>query len=246
MDIFCKTMHRFLPILFLFCLFACDYSPSIHLIEKDVRRLEFPNPSGIACSLDDSLFYFVNNDSNIIVTDTGFRVKDVFTFPSKYNFQSIFADKMFLYVITSRNLLLKINKKTNTILKEVNLNKIIPWGFSFRTLFFNPFSQTFTLINYGSRTFLFELRPIDFKVINKYRFKKIQFISSGIQVGDFAYIVSEKSRNIYKMKLNDMMKILQVRSFGIPNVVGIAFHQSNNLILLSRELRRVFIFSKIF
>lgn len=105
-------MFKLFVLLLLSLLLGCDYTPSGQLVEKKVHRLDIPKPSGITSLENDSLFYFVNSDSKIFSVGLDFQLKEIYSFPSMYEFQSIYTDGMFVYVITSRNLLLKIDIHT--------------------------------------------------------------------------------------------------------------------------------------
>lgn len=239
-------MFKLFVLLLLLLLLGCDYIPSDQLVEKKVHRLDIPKPLGITSLENDSLFYFVNGDSKIFSVGLDFQLKEIYSFPSMYEFQSIYTDGMFVYVITSKNLLLKIGIHTKKILKIVNLNRIILENYQFRTLFFSPFSKSFILVSYGLKTYFFELNPKNFRLITKFKAKKIQFVSGGVQSGNFIYLVGEKSQNIYKVPLNNLGKVAEVRGYNLPNVVGITFNNKIGLVLLSRELRRIFIYQKSF
>lgn len=69
-------MLKLIQILILLSLSGCDFSPSKLIFEKDVRGLNFPNLSGISVIYDDSLFYFVNEESKVLVTNINFVVRE--------------------------------------------------------------------------------------------------------------------------------------------------------------------------
>lgn len=239
-------MFKIVVLSLLFLVFGCDYTPSFQLVEKKVYRLDIPKPLGIVSLENDSFFYLVNGDSKIFSVGVDFQLKEINIFSSTYEFQSIHTDGMFVYVITSKNLLLKIDIHTKKILKVINLNRIILGNYQFRTLFFSSFSKTFILVNYGLKTHFFLLDPTNFRLLSKRKAKGIQYANAGVQIGDFVYLVGEKTQKIYKVPLKNLGKIVEVRGYNVPNVVGIAFNNKIGLILLSRELRRIFIYERSF
>lgn len=216
-------MLKFIQILILLSLSGCDFSPSKLIFEKDVRGLNFPNLSGISVIYDDSLFYFVNEESKVLVTNINFVVREFYEYDSKYKFNSVFVDEMFIYLITSKNFLVKIEKLTKKITEEVNLNKIVSGKYFFRSIFFNPFTKTFILVNYGKKTIIFELLPTSFRLIKKYSLKNLSFVSSCIQNGNYAYFIAEKSQKIFQMKLDNLNMSTDIRRFNVANVFGIVF-----------------------
>lgn len=219
---------------------ACQKQPEIAL--KEIQRLPIPNPTGISYRNEDSTFYVVNSDGIVARLNRKFELLEKFEFP-KYSFNAIYFDEANIYLLTSKSLLI-LEQANLKVFKNISLVGLVSSKVVFKTIFFHPFNRTFVIISNEKKPKLIELDPIKFKVIGRLAMKDVQFISGGVVLGNYLYLLNNTSGLLYKLNLKGNYRLESTFRHSIYDASSLAFAEGTGLIVVSKELRRAFIFDK--
>lgn len=235
-----RTNFVFILFVSFLSLAACQKQPEIAL--KEIQRLPISNPTGIAYLDKDSIFYLVNPDGIVARLNRKFELLEKFEFP-KYAFNAVYLDEANIYLLASKNLL--ISERTNfKVFRNISLVGLIAPKVVFKTIFFNPFNKTFVIISNEKKPKLLELDPIKFKTIKRFAMKDVQFVSGGIILGNYLYLLNNTSGLLYKLSLKDNYRLESTLRHSIYDASSLTFAEGVGLIIVSKGLRRAFIFDE--
>lgn len=232
-----RTSFAFLLFVSFLSLVACRKQPEIAL--KEVQRLPIPNPTGIAYLDRDSIFYLVNSDGVVARLNRKFELLEKFEFP-KYSFNAVYLDEANIYLLASKSLLV-LERANFKVFKNISLVGLIASKVAFKTIFFNTFNRAFVIISNEKKSKLIELDPIKFKVIKRLVMKDIQFVSGGIILGNYLYLLNNTSGLLYKLNLKDNYRLESTFRHSIYDASSLTFAEGIGLIVVSKGLRRAFI-----
>jgi hypothetical protein len=221
-------------------LVACQKQPEIAL--KEIQRLPIPNPTGIAYRNKDSNFYVVNSDGIIARLNKKFELLEKFEFP-KYSFNAVYLDEANIYLLTSKSLLI-LEQANLKVFKDLSLVGLVGSKVAFNTIFFNPFSRAFVIISNGRKTKLIELDPIRFKIIRRLAMKDVQFVSGGTVLGNYLCLLNNTNGLLYKLNLKENYRLESTFRHSVYDASNLAFAEGIGLVIVSKELRRAFIFDE--
>ncbi len=235
-----KANFVFLLIISFLYFIACQKQPEIAF--KNIQRLPIPNPTAILYRNKDSNFYVVNPDGIVARLNRKFELLEKFQFP-KYTFNAVYLDEANIYLLTSKSLLI-LEQVGLKVLKEVNLVSLVGTKVVWKTIFFNPFNRTFVVISNEKKPKLIELDPIKFKVIKRLAMRNVQFVSGGAVLGAYLYLLNTTNGLLYKLNLKDNYKLENTFRCSIYDASGLTFAEGIGLIVVSKGLRRAFIFDE--
>lgn len=232
----------FLLFVSLLSLVACQKQPEIALKEKEIQRLPIPNPTGISYWDKDSIFYLVNSDGILARLNRKFEILEKFEL-SKYSPNAVYLDEANIYLLTSKSLVI-LERANLKPFKNLNLARLVASKATFKTIFFNPFSRTFVIISNEKKPKAIELDPIRFKAIKRVAMKDVQFVSGGTVLGNYLYLLNNPNGLIYKLNLKENYRLESTFRHTIYNTSGLTFAEGLGLVIVSKELRRAFIFDE--
>ncbi len=229
--------------LFLFCfliLFSCKEFPQHKLQEIYVHRLDVAKPKVICFSASDSTFFLVSDDLIIYKLDINFNViqtKKIFD----EEIQSLFSDEIMIYAL-SKNKIYFVDKKNLEITKKINISKILPRNGKPVCIVFNPLSKTFLLVVQTRLPIVYELDPVYFRKVSSKKISKVLRADCGFVRRASLFLVNADRRQIFELDMTNKYDIVNTFTYSAMEVTSATYSDRLGLILLSQNLRRIFVY----
>ncbi|MFN3782202.1 MAG: hypothetical protein ACK4SO_08505 [Candidatus Kapaibacteriota bacterium] len=220
---------------------GCREYSSFKLSEIEVKRLEIAKPRSIFYSIYDSAFYICTNDGMIAKCDTNFSVLT----PRKLNQANtshIFVDELFVYVITSKDLL-KLDKSHFELKFQIPLSKLNLLGFKLLGFYLNPVTKTFDFVLDRKGLKILQLDPINFKRTKIITMKKSYKASVCFLYRKYLYLIDNNTSSVDILDISKSFEFVKSYKFSAPEISSGSFLPPNIIVLLSMQTRRVFYFS---
>ena len=227
-------------VIFLFFLLGCKESPQFALQEIGVKRLSIPKPKHICYSAPDSCFFLITEDYTLARLDLNLEVLQTKTLPQE-QFRALYSDEGWLYAL-SKNHIYYIDKMKMDFAKKVNVSKYFPKFSTPVVLTFNPVKKAFIIVVQTRLPIVYEFDPMNFRKVGTKKLDRVSNVACGFSIGPSLFLVNDSKKEIFEL---DMTKDYSItRSFRYPKieVSSATFSSLSGLMLLSSELRRIFIY----
>ncbi len=229
--------------LFLFwflLLFSCKEFPQSKLQEIYVHRLDFAKPKVICFSAADSTFFLGSDGMTISKLDINFKViqnKKLFD----EELQSLFADELMLFALSKKRIYF-VNKSNFEIIKKINISKVVPRNGEPVCLAFNPISKTYLLVVQTRLPIVYELDPVYFRKVSSKKVSKVSRADCGFVRRTSLFLVNADRRQIFELDIANNYDVVNTFTYSAMEVTSATYADNLGLILLSQNLRRIFIY----
>lgn len=240
-NIFFRKMRKSsIVVIFLFLLLGCNESPQFTLQEIGVKRLGIAKPKIICYSAPDSCFFLITEDYTLAKLDLNLEVLQTKTLPPD-QYKALFSDEGWLYAM-SKNSIYFIDKAKMDFAKKVNVSKYFPKFSTPVVLTFNPVKKAFILVVQTRLPIVYEFDPLNFRKVGTKKLDRVSQVACGFSIGTSLFLVNDAKKEIFELDMNKDYSI--TRSFRYPKieVSSATFSSLSGLMLLSSELRRIFIY----
>ncbi|MCX7880444.1 MAG: hypothetical protein N2517_07260 [Ignavibacteria bacterium] len=219
---------------------GCEGVRTTSLQEKQIVRLPIANPEGICFSENDTSFYLVTDDGEIARLNVNFELIHIQEI-TNVKFVDIFVDDFFIYTLSPKEIIVLkkasfeiVSKRALDFLKRKNRNAL--------SLFFNAWTRTFNIIVEEKGIYIYELEPKQFKFISKQKLKGIDKATAAMLLANNILLIDNQTNTVYKIDITDRYKIISKYQIQQQDIVGITYSEKIGLILLSKELRRAYVY----
>lgn len=219
---------------------SCHEYSSFKLDEIEVKRLEFAKPMSIFYSINDTAFYIATLDGIIAKCDTNFSILTQKKL-NQTNFSHIFVDEVFVYLITSKDLL-KLDKSYFELKSQIPLSKLNLLGFKIVGFYLNPVTKTFDFLVIKKELKIFQFDPVDFKRTKVLTFKKSYKALVCFSYRKYLYLIDNQTSSVDIFDISKSFEFVKSYKFSAPEISSGSFLPPNKIVLLSTQTRRVFFF----
>ncbi len=219
--------------------FGCELRQN-RLEQLATKRLPVVQPNSIFFDTLDATFWIGNTFGQIFQLDSAMNIlNQINTKVGKIT--AIYTDKFNIIALTKLDVLI-FDKNSKNLQKKVSLSKYFNKKTELVGLVFFPINRSFVIVPNQKKVSFYEFEPVNFRLIRKYTMKDLKNPSGATLYGENLLIA--ESNRLVVLGTKDKFKVARTFHHNVFDCKGVAYSPSLGIILLSKELRRIFIFKE--
>jgi|694.fasta_scaffold103835_2 uncharacterized protein YjiK len=198
-------------------------------------------PSEIVLSQDGNSYYVLADKAFLYEFDLNGKLIKKLSF-SGYDVEGacLIEDRLYISEESLRQIQL-FNIKKNQLEKTIQLHYGGARNLGFESIVYLPDTKHFLVASEKAPCNIFEYSE-DFQLLNQFKLKGIREISSMTYHDNKLYILSDEDAIVFKVNPANY-SILAGWQFPIINPEGICFNKKNEMVVISDDMGKIFVFS---
>jgi uncharacterized protein YjiK len=235
-----RQLLWFLPVILLIAS-AFALKKATHIKPKESFFTEVPEPSDICNHPNNSNYFMVSDNGFLFEVDENGKIIRKADFEG-FDCEGVHADENFVYVVEEMVRKIRVfDLNTLELVRTVHLPYQGGRNKGYEAITFNKAKNKMVILTEKDPIYLFELNE-DLSIYNEILLDGIaRDISAATYHEDHLWLLSDEDRTVFKLNPNNY-KVLGAWKFPIINPEGLVFNKKGQMVIVSDDMEKFFIF----